>query len=296
MTGLLENVGLNNDEINNFYNTKGDFSKWSEGDQKRFMAAVVDLGAILQMPPKSTKQEWNSAKDGYSDLKDAVAKQLGDPDIWDKVNQYYALKGEARYKGNAYLDAHPEIGRALDMQTQMLTASPVVFKYYGSLDTIQSYYAGEQRKFLEQKYGAGVYDMYYQYLDSVDKNEKKVLGGKLKAFMKEKSAMKDNINRAVVDMALRLPNQPEVTYRADLTNPTGAQVDLINTLNMPSYVDPQTLWQNSTPAMQELVQMYWQTGTKLPYAATQQLDYLGGQFGISGDEALQIMGIALQQP
>jgi hypothetical protein len=294
MNGLLQQVGLNNDEINRFYDGKGDFSQWSEGDQKRFMAAVVDLGAVLQMPPKATKQDWNKAKTGYNDIKKQVESQLGDPEIWDKVNQYFTLQGEARYKGNIFLDEHPEVSQALDMQSRLLTQNPIAFQYYGSLNTIQSYYAGENRKVLEQKYGDDVFDKYYRYMDTLDKVEKKRLARELKAFIKEKSAMKDATNRAIVEMALNLPDRPELTYRADLTNPTGAQLDMIQNLNTPSYVDPQVLWQNSSPVMQELITMYWQDGEKLPSLATQQLDYLGEQYGISGDEALQIMGIALQ--
>lgn len=108
--------------------------------------------------------------------------------------------------------------------------------------------------------------------------------------------MKDPINRAIVNMALMLPDKPMVEYRSDLEEPTTAQQNLINTLNIPQSVDPQALWQNASPALAELVTGYWTNGDELPYAAYSNLDYLAEQFGISGDEALQLMGISLQRP
>lgn len=294
---LFEQVGLSNEDINHFYETKGDFSNWSEGDQKRFMAAVVDLSAILQMPKLSTRKEWDTVKNDYQKMKDVIANQLGD-DIWEKVEQYYALKNEARYKGNAYLHDHPEVSKALDLQTQMLVRNQLLYKYYGSLNTLQSYYNGEVRKKLEEKYGVGIYEIYYTYLDMVDEKQKKALLAQypqLKAFIKEKGKTKDAVNRAIVAMALKLPDRPEVDYRSDLVAPTTAQQNLINTLNIPTNVNPQQIWNNASPALQELVTAYWLNGTELPYAARQNLNYLADEFGISGDEALQLMGIMLQQ-
>jgi hypothetical protein len=114
--------------------------------------------------------------------------------------------------------------------------------------------------------------------------------------MKEKGTYKEFVNRSIVDMATKLPDRPEVSFRADLESPTTAQQSLLNTLNQPLSVDPKLLWANTSPALQELVYAYWAGGEKLPGAAMSNLDYLGEQFGISGDEALQLMGISLQSP
>lgn len=295
MGDLFGKVGLTNEDINRFYSSKGDFKDWTEGDQKRFMAAVVDLSAILQMPQLSTRQEWNRVKTDYNRMREDIQKEFGD-DIWEKVEQYFALKNEARYKGNAYLHDHPEVSAALDTQTRLTVGNPLLYKYYGSLDTLQSYYNGEVRKELEAKYGQGIYEVYYAYLDAPTKEEKKAIMAKvpqLKQFMKDKSKMKDPVNRAIVEMASRLPDRPTVEYRQDLTSPTTAQQNLINTLNVPA-VDPQMLWANTSPALAELIYSYWLAGDELPYAARSNLDYIAEQFGISGDEALQIMGISLQ--
>lgn len=295
MGDLFGKVGLTNEDINRFYSSKGDFKDWTEGDQKRFMAAVVDLSAILQMPQLSTRQEWNRVKTDYNRMREDIQKEFGD-DIWEKVEQYFALKNEARYKGNAYLHDHPEVSAALDAQTRLMVGNPLLYKYYGSLDTLQSYYNGEVRKELEAKYGQGIYEVYYAYLDAPTKEEKKAIMAKvpqLKQFMKDKSKMKDPVNRAIVEMASRLPDRPTVEYRQDLTSPTTAQQNLINTLNVPA-VDPQMLWANTSPALAELIYSYWLAGDELPYAARSNLDYIAEQFGISGDEALQIMGISLQ--
>jgi hypothetical protein len=294
MSGLLKQVGLDNEVVTRFYEGKGDMSGWSEGDQKRLIAAVFDLGAMLQMPPKTTKQEWNQARKQYNDMQDGIEKQFG-KDIWDTVHDYFALNGEARYKGNIFLDKHPEVQAALDAQNRYLLGNPTAFKYYGSFNTIQSYYSGEIRRKMEEKYGADVYDKYYAYLETTDKAEKARLKRELAAFMKEKNSMKDDTNRAIVALALLLPDRPEFELRADMGDLTGSQQKLLDTLNAPSHVDPNLLWQSASPAVQELVTQYWQNGVKLPYAVIQNLDYLGEQFGISGDETLQLMGLGMSQ-
>ena len=298
MNSVLGSVGLTGEDLNRFYESKGDFSDWTEGDQKRFMAGVVDLSAVLQMPALATRQEWTSVKDGYQGMKAEIQDAIGDEDIWDKVDQYYALKNESRYQGNAYLDSHPEVSDALDLQTQFITNNQDLFKYYGSMNTLNSYYNGEVRKEMEGKYGKNIYNLYYVYLDIPDDKQKKMFmkaNPQLKPFIKEKNKSKDAVNQAVVQMALKLPSQPEVAYRSDLNAPTATQAAIASSLNLQTDVDPQVLWANASEPLQELVTMYWQNGDKLPNAAVSNLDYLGEQFGISGQQALQLMGVMISQ-
>lgn len=182
------------------------------------------------------------------------------------------------------------------MQTQITASSPGLFKYYGSINTLQSYYNGEVRRELEAKYGNDIYDRYYAYLDELDPAKKKQMKTPdLKAFMDEKGKKKDPINRAIVEMMNKLPNRPEYAQRADLTDPSAAQQSIINTLNAGTSVDPQMLWANTSPALQELVGNYWMNGGELSYAARGNLDFVAEQFGISGDEALQLMGVMITQ-
>lgn len=286
---LLETVGVTQDVIERFYNDKGDMTGWTEGDRDRMMAAAVDLGAILKIPDYATKQEWNDARSQYSDMRDAIESQLGEG-VWDVVNAYYDAASDG--KGEEFKNANPEVQQALDLKNEYVATNPRLNAYYGGLDTIQSYYEGKARAELQAKYGKNIYELSNQYYDILDSKERKSFlrdHPELKDFFAERKIWQEWVNQSVVRLASSMPERPDVALREDLSSDT--QAALAEKLNAPKTVPPEVLLQEMSPALQQLIQLYWQSGEKLPYAATQQLDYIGERYGLSSNDILQILGI-----
>ena len=295
---LLNLVGVDNDDIQMFYDTKGDLSQMSRGDRARFMGAMNDLGAMLLIPDSVTKANWQAAKDAYADVFDQGAFLFGE-DIWDKVDMYYTMDNRA--DKNLYLSQNPEVEEVMDWKTSIVATDPTLYEYYGSLNTLERYYVGNMYAALESAYGKNIMDVYGEYLrlKAEDPDNAKAYKNEhpeINAFLDERRSMYDNLNRSIVDMASRLPDRPRIPIRPDNEfAPQGqSQADLLGQLQP----EPQATWQDFqqilSPQMQEMVIQYWTEGEDLSSAVEGRLDYLAGQYGFeNGDAMLQAIGMTL---
>ena len=146
-------LGISGNMLNAFYESKGDLSKWTKQDKDRFMAAMVDLSALLSIPDYATQIEWNTAKDSYAQLKENIALKLNEPyqtdslgatisqGVWDKVYYYYNI--EERADKEKYIADHPEVEQAMNLLTEGVLTDPQLMKYYGGLDTLERYYTNK---------------------------------------------------------------------------------------------------------------------------------------------------------
>lgn len=284
---LLEKVGVRPEAVDRFYKNKGDMSTWTEGDKMRFMAAMVDLGAITKIPETATRQEWNQARSTYNHMNEKLKAQFGE-ETYNQLQDYYAASDKG--KGSAFLDQNPNVARLLDARTAYIATTPILNQYYGGIQTLEQYYMNVVRGTLRKKYGADIYEAYYAYLDALDpKTKKSILSQypQIKAFVKEKNAWQEVVNRKVSEMASRLPNQPNVPI-GNAQSPT--QTVLGEQLSAPGHVPAQQLLSEMSPAMQELLRQYFAEGQDLPYPAIQQLNFIGERYGLSSNEILQILG------
>lgn len=181
-TGLL---GISGDMLDEFYNSKGDLSKWTPQDKDRFMVGMVDLSALLSIPDYATQVEWNVAKDSYAQLKQDIGYRLGEPyqrgatfttrrggegeeaykmvwgeGVWEKVYYYYNI--EDRAAKEKYITDHPEVEQAMNLLTEGVMADSQLMKYYGGLDTLERYYTNK------------MYDELYKQFPSTDPKMKTV--------------------------------------------------------------------------------------------------------------------------
>ena len=79
-----ELLGLSQELMNKFYEDKGHIELWTEADRERFMASILDLGAMLEIPDDATRNEWNEVTRQKSLLKEQQKAIFGN-DIQERT-------------------------------------------------------------------------------------------------------------------------------------------------------------------------------------------------------------------
>ena len=297
---MLDLVKIRPELVDAFYANKGDMSGWKPQEKQNFMQGMLYLAAMLKMPEIATKQEWNLSKDGYADIVENIKDVYG-TDIIDKMSEYYAIKEQNTDKGYDYLTMNPEVQAAIQLKREGILDNPDVYKYYGSIDTVESFYLGNQRAELTRKFGNDIFDKWTQYYSYQQEDALNKQNGvrsnlaktyykqhpELAAYSKEKNVMADVTNHAIVSVASILPDQPEIEYREGVEGPQPE--------GKPTWRDISQMIPD--PSLQQIVRNYWEKGIAVPYNASNQLDYLAEQNGLySGDDLLRLAGEALMQP
>lgn len=300
LTDVLEAVGINSQDVSKFYDSKGFTNKsttWTATEKDRFMAAVVDLSAMLNIPPDATRQEWTAARNAYAQAQEGVKKSLGD-DIWDKVSLYYDLKDDSPQKADTFRQLHPEVTQALQAMRDAKVRNPLLSAYYGGLDTVSAYVDGKVRQRLSDKYGADIYDLQTEYY------EKKVADPRLaksflsqhpelKQFWGDKADWSEQANRQFLALSKKIPPAQGIGIRPDFSPQSGAQEQMLTAAQ-----GTQLAWGDyaaeMSPALRQRVVAYWQNGVPLTKAANDELDYLADRFGLyNGDALLRQAGAVL---
>ena len=159
---LADRVGVPYEMLGAFYESKGDLSTMNESDRMHFMAAVIDLAAILEVPDQATKAEWTMARRLYSEMTDLGTQIFGDG-IWGEVDAYYALNATDPDAARQLLRQNPGISAALDWKQQVAMEDPVLSAYYNSLEKTQRYYKGIFYDKAERHFGEHLWDMFDVY-------------------------------------------------------------------------------------------------------------------------------------
>ncbi len=128
--------------VDAFYSKKGlvgDDGKLSMGtaDMERFMLGIKDLGAILAMPPSTTRYEWDMARRRYSELLGNVSDE-----IMNSVDTYYTINKGDLAKGREYMASHPEVGQYLAFREKTIMEDATLFRFYGGYNFVEQYYKG----------------------------------------------------------------------------------------------------------------------------------------------------------
>lgn len=288
---LLDSMGV--DTLDKFYDSKGDFSTWSKPDRDRFMAAMLDLGTTLTVPRGAVRQEWDAAILGYREIRAAMQQQFGE-DIFDVTDHYYDLLDTNRDEANTFRFLHPEITASLQFKQEQIINNPLVYKYYGSFDTVESYYEGKMRARLTAEFGQDIIAVQNKWYD--DRLDAAAEGrpsprppSRLLAYWDKKHQLEEEYGRVMVDFAGNLPEADPLTFRA------GGDEDVMAAFQQQQSV-PWEEWQSrlNSSTMESFVISYWMNGQELPRAAQSELDYIGSQYGLDGDEVLRLIGLSLQ--
>ncbi|GAJ04692.1 unnamed protein product, partial [marine sediment metagenome] len=156
---IAEMVGINREDLDVFYDSKGNLEDMPEAKRLRFMAAVMDIGALLDMPEWASRVEWNGARDIYRAMRTEGEALFGEF-IWDKVDIFYASEDKETFMRN-----HPDVQLAMDWQQQTIISAPLLAAYYTSAERIEKYYKGLMYAEAERMFGEELWDhfeVYYQ--------------------------------------------------------------------------------------------------------------------------------------
>ena len=232
-----------------------------------------------------TRREWTAARNMYSDMQKELRQSYGE-DINDKIGLYFGM--DDKKAKDLFLASHPEVADALDDQQAYVANNQRLLKYYGGLDTLDRYYTGLMYDKLEAKYGSDITDIEGAYYNIYDKAEKKAYLNahpELKPYWKEKSALKDENLRHVVEFGQHMPAS-SVPETQDVTpaNPTQKELEKF------AQPAPQVSFEQWTQVIGQpaaaLIQEYWFDNKDLPSALTKDLDYMAEQYGYDNGRAM----------
>ncbi|MCP4143061.1 MAG: hypothetical protein GY755_22685 [Chloroflexi bacterium] len=291
---FLSAAGLTEGTVQDFYDSKGDFQGWNNEEKERFMSAIVDLGAMLEMPNTATRNEWVDVRTRYSALKSDISTRLGE-EIWDKVDYYYDLD---RTKRKEFLVNNPDVEDALNAQSSGVAEDALLLDYYGSISSLERYHKSKISEALGIEFGEDIkekWDMYYalRLVDTKKASQFKKEHPEMKAYSEKKANLEEFVIRSLVGMGDKLPQGQEPSIREDFVPESATQEELLGTVEA-----PQITWQEwqsvLSPPMQNMIKSYWEEGEDLDYYVRRQLEFDAKQFGMSADEALISIGISLR--
>lgn len=291
MSQVAEAVGINPDMLQAFYDNKGDFTEMglTPQDQARFMAGLVDIGAILTIPDGATRQEWTEARVEYQTMKEVMEKQFGNG-ITEAIDGYYDADNRSDY-----LELNPEVQQAMDWQTQYVLENPSLNKFYGGIDSVQQYYRTATENILLKEFGKDKAELYDEYSDPhISPERKKELSKILKPYLSRRKELKEQNLRAIVDIGRFLPDTPRPTAQENI-NPKGVYQNNLFELTQPPKT-PQEWQEIVGESTMSLLQDYLYNDEEIPPIVTQNLDYIAEREGyFSGDEMMQEILMSLPQ-
>lgn len=303
---IAEAVGIDGALLDKFFATKGQLEDWNPADRSKFMAGVLTMAAVLEIPDDMTRGEWTEAKNAYSKLTAQAKSKFGE-DILDQVDGYYAAKTKGPDQGTAYLDEHPDVSQYMDWKAQRVMNSPLLSAYYGGASQIEGYYRSQQYKAIENELGEEIFDIIDEYnaLKTFgESGEAKSFYNQNKAAIKKYYAIKDEwaviINQQTARLAAQLPDSQGAGIREDIdvTSPSAQNLaDSLQTEERPTFEDFAAVVPENT---MNLVTDYFNQSEPLPESARKQLERLAREMDYSSvDDLLQAIGTSMyemQQP
>ena len=296
-------VGLDPELISQFYDQKGRLEDWAPTDRERFMAAIVDIGALINIPDDATKAEWGEASSRYKTLAPRLEDQFG-TEITDLIDRYFAF-GEDFDGKDSFITEHPEVERALQLQDAMIINDPLLSKYYLSLKDIERYYNGNMWNAIEQQLGADIWDKWDAY------NEAKLIGkADAKAYWKDHPELEEYISmkadykaivaKEILDVQDLLQEQPLPFLRPGVSPESLGQRGLAESLKAAedqgvygySWIDWSDLM---SPSLSNLVLDDVFTEEPLPEAAASQVEYIANGLGIDFDTMMELMRLSIEE-
>jgi hypothetical protein len=297
---LSEAVGIDPRLIDKFYADKGDLEGWAQTDADKFLAGIVDLGAILNVPDNATRREWTAASNAYNILAGRMEEIWG-KEITAKIDRFYEFEDD--YEGkDAFIAANPDVTQAMDWRSATIMNDPLLAAYYAGISTVENFYKGNMRKTLTDEFGAGIHDTWDEYWDI--KNS----GGKysdfwkkhpeLERYMEVKARYEEIIARQITESVKALPEGKAPPLRDAAPESIGEQ-DLYKQITQPVVTPYDFTWadwqEQLSPQVSNLILDYLLTGDDLPRAAENQLDALAEELDLpSGSLILELIEDAVR--
>lgn len=295
-----QSVGLDQRIVDKFYTSRGDMTEWAESDRERFMAAIVDVSAVLAIPDWMTQREWTTAKSLWKQL-DAQIKMAYGEGINDRIDEYYAIKqdqGEDAAYG--YLDRNPAVARAMELKRAgIVNGPPELQAYYSSTSKIQLYYNTLKWNEAKRRFGKEIFNISAGYSLAEDKDAYKKKYPQLEDYWAFNDTFNPTINQKIAELASQIPEGIPATIREDFLEGEegiGAQ-DLYQDLTSPTPGWTVQDWVNTIgESAMELVVDSLRNNRSLSYRERQQLDRAAERAGLEdSNELIQQVGITMYQ-
>lgn len=299
---VLQKAGLTQEEIQQFYDTKG----FSDIDidplqRQRFMNSVTNLSAMLAIPKLATRQEWNYARAQYGTMRNSITAQFGE-DIYDKRAHFYTLTGQER---EDYRQAHPELEMSKQFENQYILGNPALNEYYGGIETLEQFHRSNMYTELNKQFGdlRPIMDEYslLKLTNPVAAKAYKRAHPEIAAWNSAKQAMEKQALADVLKFAQTMPEGEGIQLREDFTPQNPTQQDVYEYAMKGSPTAAEFNAELGQPMMQILEQYYValsdNPGTaKLPYQAANELKYKAQYLGYqSDDDLLRDILLSIQQ-
>jgi hypothetical protein len=294
MGDITQVVGLQPYMLDAFFEAKGDFNKMglNEQDKQRFMAGIIDLSAMLAMPNGATREEWGAAKSEYSDLTAEMKKRFGE-DISARIGEFFDTEESQREE---FLEMNPDVQAAMDFRNQFIVETPILAAYYGGIETVERYYNSQVYNTLDNEFGdmTEAIQTYEEMLLINPKEAKKFKAKNLQAYYDRRSELFAEADKQIIGVAPNIPSAMPYTIRPEFLPESGYQEDALGATQQEEIGWEQ--WQELlSPALEEMVVDHIQNGTELKYSATQQLNNIANDIGMTQYEMIRRMTISLQQ-
>jgi hypothetical protein len=292
MSDIAKFVGIEPYMLESFYDNKGDLSKMLPQDKDRFMAAMVDLSAMLKMPDGATKQEWSQAKRYYQELNKALIEDYGE-NIIAKMDAFYDIPEADR---TDWLAENPEVKDAMSDKTAYIANTPILSAYYGGIDTVSRYYNNMMYDTLEKEFGEDIQQKVNYYYDLGDQGmtaEQKAFKAQnnLKAYFDRLAVLQQQANLQAIEAAKFIPEGKDYQIRPEFQPQSGIQQGAMQYVATDQQAQmAEAIYSQLSDPMKALLQQYLEGG-ELPYNVGKRLEYLGRDYGLSKQEVLRLLGV-----
>ena len=243
---LAEWAGIDYQYFNKFYEDKGKIENWDKADRDTFMAAMMNIGTILDIPDEATTAEWTQARNAYTTMNQEMQRIFGD-NILEKVDEMYQAEDM-----DGYIAEHPEVEKALDWKNIYMMENQTLMTYYKGIDGINKFYKSFANDQIREELGKGIYDLSAQYKWLKDN------GGDHKGFLQEHPELKryweiwdewdETIATETLKFGTRLPEMKPATIRPGVEPKTIGEKQLFEEMQRTEPLIPWEQWQDLLPA------------------------------------------------
>jgi len=195
---FVEWADIPSELIDQFYDSKGTViagteNPWREGDYSRFMAGIVDLAAVLEVPQGTRAEQWAEVRGENRTMRRIMAERFGS-DIHDRIDAYFAIRNKNEDDPDVaydWLDKNPGVEQAMDWKSAYVINHPILSQYYGGVDYIERYMRSLMYADAEKLFGEDIFELQSAFWDIKD------LGGNSQGFLKDTSEQYGDHSRLI---------------------------------------------------------------------------------------------------
>jgi hypothetical protein len=295
---LSKAVGIDPKMMDKFYNEKGHIWDWPMEDRQKFLAGMLELGALLEVPDASAREEYREASNRRQGIETQLEGRYGE-DIRVMMDQYFMLRRKSLDQADQYLEEHPDVAEAMDFRTDAIMADPLLKKYYGTIETVRSYLRSAMFDAIENAVGSDISQKWNEYFNLKLVDEKQARAyfkahPELVKYIEMRDSYDILISNELANIEKYLPERPYPFMRTDIPqNLTIGQESVMETLRqtgLPEAYDYSLAdWNELRPSqLQNLLRDYAYEGEPLPESAMTALERVAQPLGIDPELALSL--------